>query len=68
MVEKTIDPLVKNTFNWVLKEGEKPKSWREAFITAIPKEGKDKLECTNYKPVGVLNLDYIDLLQLWLDV
>lgn len=42
----------------MLKEGEIPNSWREAFISVIPKEGKDKLDCSNYRLVSVLNQDY----------
>lgn len=51
-------PLKKNTFNWVLKEEEIPTSSREAYISIILKEGKDKMECCNYRPIGVLNQDY----------
>ena len=36
-------PSLKNAFNWVLKEGEIPNSWRDAYISVIPTEGKDKI-------------------------
>lgn len=51
-------PLLRKAFNWVLKEGDIPNSWREAYISAIPKEGKDRMECSNYQPISVLNQDY----------
>lgn len=51
-------PVLQKTFNWVLKKGEIPNSWREATISAIPKEDKDVMECSNYRPISVLNQDY----------
>ena len=50
--------LLVKTFNYVLQKGEIPPSWREATISVIPKEGKDRRECGNYRPISVLNLDY----------
>lgn len=51
-------PTLAKTFNYVLQKGETPPSWKEATVSVIPKEGKDKLECGNYRPISVLNLDY----------
>lgn len=51
-------PMLQSTFNWVLKRNIIPPSWREAVISLIPKEGKDRPVYVNYKPVSVLNQDY----------
>lgn len=44
--------------NTSLLEAKMPPSWSEAVISVIPKEGKDKLECSSYRPISVLNVDY----------
>lgn len=57
MREKLI-PTLLASFNWVLKEKKIPPSWREALISLIRKEGKDKLECGSFRPISILNVDY----------
>ena len=38
----TLVPLLLKTYNWIIKKQEMPPSWREAVISLIPKEGKNR--------------------------
>lgn len=53
-----LKPMLLKCFNYVLKGGETPVSWKQAVISVIPKAGKDKTECGSYRPISVLNIDY----------
>lgn len=47
-------PLLETCFNYMLEDGSPPSSWREAFISVIPKEGKDWMDCKGYRLISVL--------------
>lgn len=56
--KQMIVPTLKSCFNQVLEGGEIPISWNQALISVILKPGKDATECSSYRPVSVLNIDY----------
>merc|ERR1739838_396256 len=47
-------PKLMRVFNYALAEGDPPKSWAEAIITVIHKEGKDPTRCEGYRPISLL--------------
>lgn len=53
-----LSPFLLQIFNLALKEGKMPPSWKQATISVIHKEGKDRLNCSSYRPISVLNIDY----------
>uniref|UniRef100_A0A670Z1A6 Reverse transcriptase domain-containing protein n=1 Tax=Pseudonaja textilis TaxID=8673 RepID=A0A670Z1A6_PSETE len=50
-------PLLE-VMNEVMSNKKIPKTWSEAYITLIPKEGADPLQIKNYRPISLLNADY----------
>ncbi len=57
-LKEELIPVMLPTLNWELKKAQTPPSWKEAIVSAIPKENKDKLERGSYRPISVLNIDY----------
>lgn len=46
-------PVINNIW-----KGEIPPSWRHASISLLLKKDKNPLDCSSYRPISVLNVDY----------
>ena len=53
-----VTPLLLGAFRHALQTKELPKTWGDAIITVIHKEGKDPTMCGSYRPISLLNCDY----------
>lgn len=51
-------PHLKDIINKVLEIGQVPETWKEAYITLIPKQHKDMRNPKNFHPISLLNCDY----------
>ena len=51
-------PALCKLYNYVLNSGNPPESWSEAIIAVLRKEGKDPLQCSSYRPISLLCVDY----------
>ncbi|KAF7655318.1 hypothetical protein LDENG_00057550, partial [Lucifuga dentata] len=54
---KELTPKLCKVFNYALDKNDPPKSWSEAIISVIHKEGKNPLECGSYQPISLLGND-----------
>lgn len=53
-----LSPILCKVYNYALQSGDPPKSWSEAIISVLHKEGKDPIQCTSYRPISLLCVDY----------
>uniref|UniRef100_A0A670JFQ6 Reverse transcriptase domain-containing protein n=1 Tax=Podarcis muralis TaxID=64176 RepID=A0A670JFQ6_PODMU len=55
--EGLLQPLLE-VCNEILEGKKAPDTWKEAYITLIPKTETEKTQLKNYRPISLLNVDY----------
>lgn len=53
-LQAEITPLLQRVFNYALNKKDPPKTWSEAIISVIYKDGKNPTECASYRPISLL--------------
>ncbi|MBM3939110.1 MAG: hypothetical protein FJ333_10740, partial [Sphingomonadales bacterium] len=53
-----IGQLLTDSLNYSLAEGAFPTSQKQSYLKLLPKEGKDKLELKNWRPITLSNCDF----------
>lgn len=53
-----LTPYLYELFNYCIKVGRIPTTWKEARLTLILKEGKEEMYPVSYHPIALLNVDY----------
>lgn len=53
-----INPILLPAINNLLDSNSMPDSWSSAVISLILKKDKDPLDCSSYRPISLLNVDY----------
>ena len=47
-------PILCHVYNYALDEKDPPKTWSEAIVSVIYKDGKDPTQCMEYQPISLL--------------
>ncbi|KAM4704366.1 G-protein coupled receptor family C group 5 member C-like [Rhinophrynus dorsalis] len=58
-------PHMLRSFNGIAEGDDFPKQALQAHITLIPKPDKDLTQCTNYRPISLVNIDTKLFASLW---
>lgn len=51
-------PILMQAINSTLDSNSMPESWSLAVISLLLKKGKDPVNCSSYRPISLLNVDY----------
>lgn len=57
LFHQTLSPFLLETFNKAIRTSSFPKEMLGAYVTTIPKQGKDPLLPESYRPISLLNTD-----------